>query len=64
VLGLHGNKTINTDQKVPVNGACCTRPLDAAFAASNPPLPQLGSVRVDESINREHYDGVNFSFRQ
>jgi len=64
VLGLHGNKTINIDQKVPVNGACCTRPLDAAFAASNPPLPRLGSVRVDESINREHYDGVNFSFRQ
>ncbi len=64
VLGLHGNKTINIDQKVPVNGACCTRPLDAAFAASNPPLPELGTVRVDESINREHYDGVNFSFRQ
>jgi outer membrane receptor protein involved in Fe transport len=63
VLGLHGNKTINIDQKVPVNGACCTRPLDAAFAA-NPALPQLGSVRVDASINREHYDGVNFSFRQ
>jgi len=64
VLGLHGNKTINIDQKVPVNGTCCTRPLDAAFAASNPPLPELGTVRVDESINREHYDGVNFSFRQ
>jgi len=64
VLGLHGNKTINIDQKVPVNGACCTRPLDAAFAASNPPLPELGTVRVDESINREHYDGVNFSLRQ
>jgi len=64
VLGLHGNKTINIDQKVPVNGACCTRPLDTAFAASNPPLPELGTVRVDESINREHYDGVNFSFRQ
>jgi outer membrane receptor protein involved in Fe transport len=64
VLGLHGNKTINIDQKVPVNGACCTRPLDAAFAASNPSLPELGSVRVDASINREHYDGVNFSFRQ
>ena len=32
VLGLHENKTINIDQKVPVNGACCTRPLDPAFA--------------------------------
>jgi len=69
VLGLHGNKTINIDQKVPdttqpINSQCCYRPLDPAFAASNPPLPRLGSVRVDESINREHYDGVNFSFRQ
>ena len=64
VLGLHDNKTINVDQKVPVNGTCCTRPLDAAFAASNPPLPSLGSVRVDESIGRSHYDGVNFTFRQ
>jgi outer membrane receptor protein involved in Fe transport len=68
VLGLHGNKTINIDQKVPdttqpIGLQCCTRPLDAAFALK-PALPQLGSVRVDESINREHYDGVNFSFRQ
>jgi outer membrane receptor protein involved in Fe transport len=68
VLGLHGNKTINIDQKVPdtsqpIGSQCCYRPLDPAFAA-NPALPQLGSVRVDESINREHYDGVNFSFRQ
>ncbi|HXN95226.1 MAG TPA: hypothetical protein VN879_12015 [Candidatus Acidoferrales bacterium] len=69
VLGLHGNKTINTDQRVPdttqpIGSQCCYRPLDPAFKASNPALPQLGSVRVDESINREHYDGVNFSFRQ
>src|SRR5437588_2180905 len=64
VLGLHENKTINIDQKVPVNGTCCTRPLDAAFTASNPPLPELGSVRVDASIGREHYDGVNFSFHE
>jgi len=63
VLGLHDNKTINLDQKVPVGGACCTRPLDAAFTL-NPALPQLGSVRSDESIGRSHYDGVNFTFRQ
>jgi Carboxypeptidase regulatory-like domain/TonB dependent receptor len=62
VLGLHENKTINIDQKVPVNGKCCTRPLDAAFAAAGQPL--LGSVRNDEAINRSHYDGTNFSFRQ
>ena len=64
VLGLHDNKTINLDQKVPAGGTCCTRPLDAAFAASNPPLPELGSVREDASIGRSHYDGVNFTFRQ
>lgn len=62
VLGLHENKTINIDQKVPVNGVCCTRPLSAAFAAAGQPV--LASVRNDESINRSHYDGVNFSFRQ
>ena len=64
VLGLHENKTINIDQKVPLNGSCCTRPLHAAFAASNPPLPELGSVRDEQSIGRSHYDGVNFSFHQ
>jgi outer membrane receptor protein involved in Fe transport len=64
VLGLHENKTINIDQKVPVNGSCCTRPLHAAFATSNPPLPELGSVRDEQSIGRSHYDGVNFSFHQ
>ena len=64
VLGLHENKTINIDQKVPVNGSCCTRPLHAAFAASNPPLPELGSVRDEQSIGRSHYDGVNFSFHE
>jgi hypothetical protein len=68
VLGLHVNKTINIDQKVPdttqpINFQCCYRPLDPAFAL-NPALHELGSVRVDASINREHYDGVNFSFRQ
>lgn len=62
VLGLHENKTINIDQRVPVGGVCCTRPLSAAFTAAGQPV--LGSVRVDESINRSHYDGTNFTFRQ
>ncbi|HET7152106.1 MAG TPA: TonB-dependent receptor, partial [Candidatus Acidoferrum sp.] len=64
VLGLHENKTINIDQKVPTGNpaVCCTRPLDAAFTAAG--QPELGSVRVDESINRSHYDGANFTFRQ
>jgi hypothetical protein len=39
-----------------------TRPLSAAFAAAGQPV--FASVRNDESINRTHYDGVNFSFRQ
>lgn len=64
VFGLHENRTINVDQKVPVGGACCTRPLDAAFTASNPPLPELGSVRDEQSIGRTHYDGMNVSYKQ
>src|SRR5229473_8415946 len=62
VLGLHQNKTINIDQKVPVNGSCCTRPLDAAFANST--QPQLASVRDEQAIGRSHYDGINFIYRQ
>jgi hypothetical protein len=63
VLGLHGNKTINADQKVPLNGACCTRPLHAAYAASDISDREPASLRVDSAIGREHYDGFNLSFR-
>ncbi len=62
VLGLHENKTINIDQKVPVDGVCCFRPLDPAFAASTE--PELASVRDEQSIGRSRYDGVNFSYRR
>jgi len=62
VLGLHENRTINIDQKVPVGGVCCTRPLDAAFKTAG--QPRLNSVRNEESIGRSHYDGANFSFKQ
>ena len=62
VLGLHENKTMNIDQKVPVGGVCCSRPLDPAFAAST--QPELASVRDEQSIGRSHYDGINFSFRR
>lgn len=62
VLGLHENKTINIDQKVPENGTCCVRPLDGAFAASG--LPELASVRDEQSVGRSHYDGLNVSYRQ
>jgi hypothetical protein len=62
VLGLHENKTMNIDQKIPLNGACCTRPLDPVFATST--QPQLASVRDEQSIGRSHYDGINFTFHQ
>jgi len=38
------------------------RPLTAAFEAAGQPV--LNSVRNDTSINRNRYDGLNFSFRQ
>ena len=62
VLSLHENRTMNIDQRVPVNGVCCTRPLDPYFAVST--QPQLASVRDEQSIGRSHYDGVNLSYRQ
>jgi outer membrane receptor protein involved in Fe transport len=63
VLSLHENRTINIDQKVPVGGVCCFRPLDPAFAA-NPDLSEMASVRDEQSIGRSHYDGINFVYRQ
>ena len=62
VLSLHENKTMNINQKVPVNGECCSRPLDPYF--DNSTLPRLVSVRDEQSIGRAHYDGINFSYRQ
>jgi hypothetical protein len=61
-LSLHENKTININQRVPTGGTCCTAPLEDAFIAAG--LPVLNSVRVEESIGRSHYDGLNFSYRQ
>jgi outer membrane receptor protein involved in Fe transport len=63
VLGLHENKTMNIDQEIPIDGALA-RPLDAAFAASDPAQPELASVRDEQSIGRSHYDGFNFSLRE
>lgn len=62
VLGLHGNKTMNIDQKISINGVL-TRPLDPVFAASSIPDREEASVRDEQTIGREHYDGFNFSFR-
>jgi outer membrane receptor protein involved in Fe transport len=68
VLGLHENRTINIDQKIPdttqpIGSQCCYRPLDPAFAA-NPSLSEMASVRNEESIGRSQYSGMNLSFRQ
>ena len=63
VLGLHENKTINIDQRVPVGGVCCTAPLNGLTAPGSTSA-QFASVRNEESIGRSHYDGINFSFRQ
>jgi len=68
VLGLHENKTINIDQKLPQgltsdgSDVNMVRPFDALFIAAG--VPRLNSVRVEEAINRNRYDGLNFSFRQ
>jgi len=63
VLGLHENKTINIDQRVPVGGACCTAPLNGLTAPGSAKA-QFASVRNEESIGRSHYDGMNISLRQ
>ena len=59
VLGLHENKTVNINPVDPNTG---DRLLTDAFTAAG--VPVLGSVRVEEAVNRSRYDGVNFSFRQ
>ena len=60
VLGLHENKTVNVNPTDPNNGFA--RGLTDDFVPAG--VPVLGSVRVEESVNRSRYDGVNFSFRQ
>jgi len=62
VLGIHENKTMNIDQRVPVNGVCCTAPLTAPLADAG--LTSLASVRNEEAIGRSHYNGINFVYRQ
>ncbi len=62
VLGIHENKTMNIDQRVPLNGVCCTAPLAAPIAEAG--LTPLASVRNEEAIGRSHYNGINFVYRQ
>jgi outer membrane receptor protein involved in Fe transport len=63
-LSLHENRTININQKRPMGAVCCNmvRPLHDAFVATG--LPELNSVRVEESIGRSMYDGLNIGYRQ
>jgi hypothetical protein len=63
VLSLHENKTININSPVPVDGVF-VRPLAAAFAASDPPQPNLPLILDQKSIGRTHYDGFNLSLRE
>src|SRR5260370_13203955 len=63
VMGIHENKTMNRDQKIPNSSGKIVRPLHAAYAASSIPDREPASVRVDSAIGREHYDGINFSLR-
>jgi hypothetical protein len=63
VLGLHENRTINIDKRVPVGGVCCTAPLNGLLAPGTTSA-QFASVRNEESIGRSHYDGFNLSYRQ
>ena len=79
VLNLHENKTINVDQKIwdgtfvdsdgnavsqTTAGAMphMIRPMTAALEAAGQPV--LNSVRTEASVNRNRYDGLNFSYRQ
>jgi hypothetical protein len=59
VLDLHQNKGLTTNLIDPATG---TRPLAAAFAAVG--LPAIGRVTVESSVNRDRYDGANFSYRK
>lgn len=60
VLGLHENKNININPKLPsLNFA---RPFDALFAAKG--LPVLANITDSQSIGRSRYDGLNISYRK
>jgi outer membrane receptor protein involved in Fe transport len=62
-LSLHENKTINIIQRVPVGGVCCSSPItQAEWDAAG--QPRLNTIRVEKSIGRSQYDGMNLSYRQ
>jgi len=59
VLDLHQNKGLTTNLIDPATG---DRPLAAAFTAVG--LPPIGRITVESSVNRDRYDGANFSYRK
>lgn len=59
VLDLHQNKGLTTNLIDPTTGE---RPLNAAFIAAG--LPPVGRITVESSVNRDRYDGVNFTLRK
>ena len=79
VLGLHENKTINLDPRIPVNPANITTRSVTEDAGGNPVccgfffpfdaafksagVPVLGSVRDETAGGRSRYDAMNLSYR-
>lgn len=60
VLGLHDNKNININPKLPSLGFA--RPFDAAFKKAG--LPVLSHITDSQSIGRARYDGLNLVYRR
>ncbi len=60
VLGLHENKNVNIDPRLPSLGFA--RPFAAAFTAAG--VPVLAAITDSQSINRSRYDGLNLSYRK
>ncbi|MEO8026668.1 MAG: TonB-dependent receptor, partial [Bryobacteraceae bacterium] len=58
-LALREGKQVNIN---PINPATGTRVYAAAFAAAG--VTPLGPVRMDSSIGRSRYDGLNLSYRR
>jgi hypothetical protein len=60
VLGLHESKTVVINPKIVAAGGA--RNTDAPLKAAG--LGLLGQVRMNESIGRSRYDGMNLSYRK
>ncbi len=58
-LALRESKQVNIN---PINPATGTRVFASAFAAAG--VTPLGPIRMDSSIGRSRYDGLNLSYRR